>query len=236
MLQRKNQAWSSNTATLDAIWAISDYYQSLGLANTSEGIIVSSSAKGSKEMSIGGLLDVYKVKNDPNAEVLTVDNRGNNPIFVDILYSYKLPVKQIKRSDNGFNVTRTLYRIIDGEYVKVNDETIFNIGDQVLAKYHIQNSENRSYVRIKALRSGALEPINNRSSYEIGYYREVRKSHNNYFFYLMPEGLTTIDEHFTVWYSGKFNDGFIGAQSLYEPTSNGNTSTYTMEINTSIDI
>ncbi len=231
MLQRKNQAWSANAATLDATWAISDYCQSLPRPSEWGGMRVMSNAKLGTQMPLGSLINVSKVKNDPKAEILTVVKSGSGTLFVDIMYSYKLPLKQITQADNGFNITRRLYRFNNGKYDEVNSETVFNIGDRVLAKYFIQNSENRSYVRVKALRSGALEPVNNISGYENGYYREVRKSHNNYFFYLMPEGSTTIDEYFTVWYSGKFNDGFVGVQSLYEPTSNGNTTTYTMGIN-----
>ena len=236
MLQRKNQAWSANVATLDATWAVWDYYQSVGVTNQKSEMVVSSNAKLKTPMALGCMIDVAKVKKNSKAEMLTVKRKGSSPLFVDVVYSYKQPLKQIVKSDNGFDITRRLYRFVDGKYIEVDDQTVFNVGDQVLATYHIQNSENRSYVRVRALRGGALEPVDNTSGYKNDYYREVRKSHNNYYFYLMPEGSTTIDEHFTVWYSGRFNDGFVGIQSLYNPTSNGNTATYTMDVDRSMDI
>ena len=54
-------------------------------------------------------------------------------------------------------------------------------------------------------------------------YRDVRESYTNYFFNLLPEGNSSVEERFFVSYEGRFFEGAARIISLYAPQYGGNS-------------
>ncbi len=218
MLQRKNQSWSGEVSsvatTIATLWEHYDdkKYSNIAKTTINKKYIVS-------EGVISGVsLNVNKLRANP----APVTIEGNN-IFVDIIYTCEKPLSEVKPESNGFKISRELYLVKDSVDIPITEDTMLHLGDRVVARYYIESSDNRSLVTLKTLRSGALQPLDNRSRNYRGYYREVRKSQTNYYFYLLPEHITTVEEHFYVSYSGRFSDGYLRIESIFSPAYNANT-------------
>lgn len=223
MLQRKNQAWENTTATADVILALWNYYSPAQNGDNNVKVSIPFKHKNGYEI-------------DPNLirggdKEIVIAGRGDAmPMFVDVIYSCEKPLSQIEAQGNGFEVKRRLYRVTGGLQQEVSDSTVLNVGDQIVARYYIKNDENRSFVHLRSLRSGALQPINDVSGYAFGHYREVKESVINYYFYLMPEGDNFIEERFYVALQGCFNDGYLSIESLLSPAYQANSSSGSIRV------
>ena len=125
--------------------------------------------------------------------------------------TYTAPIPKIKATGNGFTIRRYFTR--NSVVVKAGDK--LSVGDKITAHYEIWNAENRSFVRIVAPHEGAIRPVEQRSGYYQGGYRDVRSDRTEYFFQTYPEENTIITEDFFVTASGEFIAPVVTIESLY---------------------
>ena len=144
LLQKKNQQWDNPVTTLNVTSVIWNYYNTITHSNYS--------------------VKFSKLK-QANVEI---ENSSNSPLFIDFIYTYNLPLTKVEKKGNGFKIERELYRETNNGYEELTNKTALNIGDKIIAKYIINNSENRNFIRLKSLRNGAFMPANDVSGYKIG--------------------------------------------------------------------
>ena len=142
-----------------------------------------------------------------------------------VYYTYDTVIDDVKPAANELEVDREFVRVSDNKVI--NDGDKLNVGDEIIAKYYIKNSENRSFVRMKAMRPACFYPLDERSYFFTGFwggfYKEQRESHTNYYFELMPEGELTVEERFYITQEGTFATSIVEIESLYANEYRGHT-------------
>lgn len=143
-----------------------------------------------------------------------------------VYYTYTTRLDRVKASANELSVTRT-YRHADGRPVAEGEA--LHVGDEIVVTYSIHNTENRSFVQMRAMRPACFYPCDERSYYTwYGWYREVKPSETNYYWELLPEEDISVSESFYVQQEGTFNSGLIEIECLYANEYRGHTNAITV--------
>ena len=144
-----------------------------------------------------------------------------------VYYTYTTKLDRVKASANELKVTRTFVRAATGEPLR-EGETL-RVGDEIIATYAILNTENRSFVQMRAMRPACFYPRDERSYFSwYGFYREVKPSETNYYWELLPEEHTTVQERFYVQQEGRFSSGLVEIECLYAKEYRGHTDAVTL--------
>ncbi len=139
-----------------------------------------------------------------------------------VYYTYTTKLDRVKASANELSVNRTFLRAETGEPLR--DGEALHVGDEIIVNYSIHNTENRSFVQMRAMRPACFYPRDERSYYTwYGWYREVKPSETNYYWELLPEENTSVQERFYVQQEGTFNSGLIEIECLYAKEYRGHT-------------
>ena len=139
-----------------------------------------------------------------------------------VYYTYTTRLDRVQASANELSVTRTFVNAKTGAVLSDGDP--LRVGDEIIATYAIYNSENRSFVQMRAMRPACFYPRDERSYFTwYGYYREVKPSETNYYWELLPEEHITVQERFYVQQEGTFNSGLVEIECLYAREYRGHT-------------
>ena len=233
MLQRRNQMWENNVATADAVYALWKFYSMDDRdkdASVRYQITVPDTGKRYDTFNGYTIEPAVIRKGIREGGKMTVVNECQHPLFVDLVYRFEDELSQVQQYSEGISVERTFFRLsfAGGKevYEPLTDTTTLHVGERVVARYSIHSTENRSFVALKALRPGALQPESAVSGYMFfgfyGGYRDVRESFTNYFFNMLPEGDSSVEERFFVSYEGRFSTAVARIISLYAPQYGGN--------------
>ena len=157
--------------------------------------------------------------------------------------TYTKPFKDVLAAGNGFTIARSFWRVSsrhdedrDKELTtleEIEPGTVLHRGEKVVAKYHIWNQENRSFVQVVVPREATLRPVEQLSG-RIGWwmrplsvagwysfspqgYRNVKADRTEYYFDSYPEEGTTLTEEFFVQQDGVFSAPVVTIESLYAP-------------------
>ncbi len=142
-----------------------------------------------------------------------------------VYYTYTTELSRVKASANEISIRR---RFVRNGQEPLADGAKLKVGDKITVYYDIDNSENRSFVQMRAMRPACFYPVDERSYYTWwGYYREVKPSETNYYWELLPEEKTTVVEEFYVQQEGTFNSGLIEIECLYAKEYRGHTNATT---------
>lgn len=144
-----------------------------------------------------------------------------------VYYTYTTRLDRVQASANELSVTRTFVNAKTGAVL--SDGEPLHVGDEIIATYAIYNSENRSFVQMRAMRPACFYPRDERSYFTwYGYYREVKPSETNYYWELLPEEHITVQERFYVQQEGTFNSGLVEIECLYAREYRGHTDAVTL--------
>ena len=139
-----------------------------------------------------------------------------------VYYTYTTKLERVIASANELSVQRTFVRTATGRPLEEGE--LLRVGDEITVSYAIHNTENRSFVQMRAMRPASFYPRDERSYYTwYGYYREVKPSETNFYWELLPEEYTTVQETFFVTQEGTFNSGLVEIECLYAKEYRGHT-------------
>lgn len=212
LLQKENQVWENNTATCDAVYALTLSQKPESIENT----------------------DAFRIKTSPdailnNGKNIKIHKYSDGLMFVSVFYQYTQDMQQVKAAATGLKLSRRFYkstvRDMQKEWIALEPGECLHTGQEIRVSYFITNDENRNFVHLKALHPACLMPVNEKSAYcrqgSVGAYREVKENATHYFFYTLPEADTRVDEYYFVSQEGRFNAAVAEIQSLYAPQYRG---------------
>lgn len=151
-----------------------------------------------------------------------VASRASDLKFGAVYYTYTTRLDLVKASGDELKVERTFLRADTGEALQEGES--LHAGDRIIARYRIQNSENRSFVQMQARRPACFYPADERSYFSWrGFYREVTPAATNFYWELLPEEITTVEEIFHVQQEGVFCAGLAEIECLYAREYRGHT-------------
>ena len=138
--------------------------------------------------------------------------------------TYTTQLSQVQASAHELSVRRRF--VWAGTNVPVEDGELLRIGDKITVIYEIDNTENRSFVQMRAMRPACFYPADERSGYtRYGCYREVKPAETCFYWELLPEEKSTVSETFYVQQEGTFDSGLTEIECLYAREYRGHTGT-----------
>ena len=145
-----------------------------------------------------------------------------------VYYTYTTKLDRVKASANEISVTRSFVRADTG--APLQEGEALHVGDAILATYSIHNTENRSFVQMRAMRPACFYPKDERSyfSWWGGFYREMKASETNYYWELLSEEYHTVQETYFVQQEGTFSSGLVEIECLYAKEYRGHTDAVTI--------
>ena len=144
-----------------------------------------------------------------------------------VYYTYTTKLDKVKAAANELSVNRSYTR---ASGAPLSEGEALHVGDEIIVTYYIHNTENRSFVQMRAMRPAAFYPVDERSYYSWygWYYREVKPSETNYYWELLPEENTSVQERFYVQQEGVFSSGLIEIECLFAKEYRGHTDAITV--------
>lgn len=196
--RKQNNIWTSRPGTTDVIHALLHY----------GGQVAQSHAQ-------------YEIRQ--HGTTYTVRNRTEALLYVSLYEHTTEDLSAVAPYANGLGITRTWHRATDNSPIYEGDT--LRPGERILARYHLGNDKDRSFVHLKASRASCLMPESETSGYHwsinSSWFREVKQASTQYFFQNLPAGLHVIEELFYVTREGTFNQGSMKVQSLFAPQYGG---------------
>lgn len=155
-----------------------------------------------------------------SAKVIIVDKR------------YEKPYDRIEASGNGFTVSCGFFRedpSSDGGFSAVAAGDVLSVGERIVCRYTIKSSENRSFVKLSVPHCAFMQPVNQISGMTgwwkrvSGFrpapaaYRNLLTDRTEYYFNVLPEETTVIEEEFFVTRSGAYSSPVAEVECSYAP-------------------
>ena len=145
---------------------------------------------------------------------------------------YEKPYDGIEASGNGFSVSRGFFRedpSSDGGFSAVAAGDILSVGERIVCRYTIKSSENRSFVKLSVPHCAFMQPVSQISGMTgwwkrvSGFrpapaaYRNLLTDRTEYYFNVLPEETTVIEEEFFVTRSGVYSSPVAEVECSYAP-------------------
>ena len=166
------------------------------------------------------------------ASVLDGSQEVLSTVIVVMSKRYEKPYEGIKASGNGLSVSRGFFRA-DGsgakDLVSLSPGDTVSVGDKIVCRYTVKSAENRSFVKLSVPRSASMRPVDQVSGMSgwwrsgpgflpaMSHYRNVMTDRTEYYFDVLPEETTVIEEEFFVTRAGVYSSPVMEAECVYAP-------------------
>ena len=229
LAQKRTQDWASVPATVNAIHALlltgSDWLTDGNRCvaewngkpyDTSDG-----------ELATGYLKTALTPAPEGEAETsaLSIRKEGDTPAWGTVYASYFQEIDQVSAQKGALSVEkRLLIETANGQgrqISPVTPEQPLCVGDKVIVRLTVRTDREMSYVCLKDVRAGCLEPANPLSGTEsqegIWYYRAPKDASEQFFFERLPKGTFVLEYPVYVSRAGDYSGGISTIQCLYAP-------------------
>ena len=231
--QKRTQAWKSNRATAEAIYAILMRgkqtlapNRSLNIQIGNQTIHPAQDPAISTEAGSGYFrISWHGSEIHPEMANVTVNNPGNSIAWGGLYWQYFEQLDRITPHETPLKLQRSIMREVltpSGPVLEsVSDEKPLNIGDKMILRIELRVDRDMEYVHMKDLRAPAFEPLDQLSGYKyqggLGYYESPRDVATHYFFQYLPQGTWVFEYPVVVSQTGEFSSGITTIQCLYAP-------------------
>ena len=122
--------------------------------------------------------------------------------------SFTKPFAEIKAAGNGMGI---------GEMPDQVGHDVKKVGDKVTLSWELSSEENRSFVKVSLPVPAGLQPVNQMSGWNWGYYRNVTPGCIERWYECYPEEKIIVSEDFYVVRAGSFQASVPVIECLYAP-------------------
>jgi len=232
--QKQTTRWSSDIATLRAIFALmptghSD--QSFGRISQGDKVVVSakpfSDTLGTPVEGSGYLRHTYSADTlsrltGRGSVSATIMRPSKGISWGALYYQYTEQMDKIPASETGITLRRELFKVEpDGTLTGLSSASGVAVGDRLRVRLNVQCDRNLEYVELKEFRAACLEPVSTASGWVwtsgLSYYVAVNNSHNAVYIDRLEKGKYTIDADYYVTNPGTFTLPPAVLQCLYAP-------------------
>lgn len=154
---------------------------------------------------------------------LLIKRKSPTPAWGGIVTQFVAPMESVKAISIPDLKIEKEYRLITTDETGIKAEKLseFKIGDKVRVTMIITCGRDLDYVALTDERPSCIEPEDQLSGYRssdgIGFYREVKNSETDMYFYFLPKGKHMISYDCRVSEAGTFASGIAILQSQYAP-------------------
>lgn len=231
--QKRTQAWKSNRATAEAIYAILMRGKQSLAPNTELSIQIGNhvvkpaSDPAIREEAGSGYFRISWNRNEisPDMGKIIVSNPGKSIAWGGLYWQYFERLDRITPHETPLKLNRSIMRqILTPSGVMLEEVTAAKplaIGDKMIMRIELRVDRDLEYVHMKDLRAPAFEPIEQLSGYKyqggLGYYESPGDVATHFYFQYLPRGTWVFEYPVVVAQSGDFSSGITTIQCLYAP-------------------
>ncbi len=228
LTQKRTQDWNSVPGTENAIYALlltgSDWLSENNVCTVDWRGKTYDSSKG--EAGTGYFKQAIEVAPETaSVQVLKIHKQGIAPAWGALYVQYNQPIAEVVRQGKDLSIDRKLFiEQVDGKgrkIVPLAPNASLKVGDRVVVRLTVRNNTALSYVHLKDLRPGCMEPTEQLSRTEfrdgVSYYRSPRDVSENFFFDRLPAGTFVLEYTADVSRAGRYSGGLSTIQCLYAP-------------------
>lgn len=248
MQARRTQAWNTNRATTDALYALlvsskdSAYVKNLSqneplyysVRQGEDILAVNGKSQAQDAETVGYFRQDYTDERTLQADNVQIRKRDDGLSWGAVYAQYTLPTSDVVTSGNGLTVSRSLEVQRSGKWQPVEANTILHKGERVRQIFTITADRDYDFVALKASRAACLEPVERLSGYSyrdgVACYRVVRDASNEYFFEKMRKGSRVFTDESFVDRTGRYSLGSAKIQSQYAPEFCGTAAGQTITV------
>lgn len=231
--QKRTQAWKSNRATAEAIYAI--LIRGAQTLSSNQGLSIKigdltinpSTDPAIREEAGSGYFRISWNKGEitPDMAKIIVNNTGNTIAWGGLYWQYFEQLDRITPHETPLKLNRSIMREVlsaSGPMLDlVTPDKPLKIGDKMIIRIELRVDRDLEYVHMKDLRAPAFEPIEQLSGYKyqggLGYYESPHDVATHFFFQYLPKGTFVFEYPVVVSQTGNFSSGITTIQCLYAP-------------------
>ena len=162
---------------------------------------------------------------EAETSALSIRKEGDTPAWGTVYASYFQEIDQVSAQKGALSVEKRLFiETANGQgrqISPVTPEQPLCVGDKVIVRLTVRTDREMSYVCLKDVRAGCLEPANPLSGTEsregIWYYRSPKDASEQFFFERLPKGTFVLEYPVYVSRAGDYSGGISTIQCLYAP-------------------
>lgn len=218
--EKRTQIWDSPINIVNAVWAF------MCTDNNANSLTSKPSATFSvdgKSLNISdetaGIGYIKNVISQPDAKSLSINKTSDGISWGSVYAQYMQKNNNITASSNGMTVTR---EVLTKEKLKV--------GDRVKVRITIICDRDYDFVQVIDKRAACLEPTDQTSGYNWGYYYAPHDNTTNYYFNMLNKGKHTLETEYYIDRAGDYTSGSCVAECAYAPEFKGNTESLELNI------
>ncbi len=95
------------------------------------------------------------------------------------------------------------------------------VGDKIKVRLTVTAVRDFDFIQIQDKRAACLEPVNQLSGYQSGYYVAPKDNVTNYFFDHLHKGRYVIETEYYITRKGNYTSGIATVQCAYSPEFSG---------------
>ena len=228
--EKRTTAWSTSINSVNAVYAFMLDGNDKQLGNSPvNGQAVSMTLDG-KALTLptatAGLGYVKTSMEGDKAQALTIDKTNNGTSWGAVYAQFTQQASKVQRAAAGLSVKREL--IVDA---KTKDKgAALKVGDKVKVRITITADRDYDFVQVEDKRAACLEPVNQLSGYQWGYYLETKDNVTNYFFSHLSKGSHVVETEYYVDRTGNYTSGIATVQCAYSPEFCGREGGKTIQV------
>jgi hypothetical protein len=232
--QKQVQAWLSPLHTVDAVWALLMGREEALAEVPMPELKLDKKVLDTSHATSGQQLfreERSYADTDPLPATFTVTQQHDGLTWGAVFAQYQEVMDSVQSQGEALQVERTLYvaRLRNGatEWEEVRAGTALQVGDLLKSEIRLLNDRTLSFVQLRHLRAGCLEPKNNLSGYgwnlQDRFYQSVRDHSDDFYFEQLPKGEHRLELYSRVTREGDYSAGVVKVQCLYNPAFNAHT-------------
>jgi len=157
---------------------------------------------------------------------LSLDNPNPFPIWGGLYLQYSSSIDAVQSSDQGPLSVQTNYFLQNqgkegAELVPITESTRLESGDILVARVQVKVDRDMDFIHIEQFRAANLEPITQKSGYEVKgnvvFYRSVKDEGTHFFVEVLSKGTHIFEFKERVAHEGVCTGGFTRIESYYAP-------------------
>ena len=223
--QKRTQDWSSNTESVDAIYALlltgSDWTSTNNSCVAIYGSRQYSTADG--ETATGYMKAI--LPEDTDHSRISVTKEGTAPTWGAVYNQYFSSIDKIEKTKGPLNVEKKLFVETNSgkerQLTQVSAERSLKVGDKIVVRLTVRTDRDMNYVILKDLHAGCTEAIDQLSGMQyrdgVMFYHSAKDLSEQYFFELLPKGTFVLEYPAYVVRDGEYAGGISTIQCLCAP-------------------
>lgn len=221
--EKRTQAWDTPINSVNAVYAfLKEDRKEEGGSKLSSPLSSELKLDGSAidASPTAGLGYVKTAIDQPKAKTFTATKKSSGTSWGAVYAQFMQKTDKIDNHGGELSIKREIITPKDG----------LKVGARVKVRLTIEAKRDLDFVQVTDKRAACMEPVNQTSGYQGGYYLAPKDNATYYYFNQLAKGKHTVETEYYIDRAGRYTLGTATAQCAYAPEYKGTAKGETIEI------